>query len=173
MVVRTLDRLVFGFTLLVSLQLPQFATHYQQYLAGAVSELSNQVSEYQAIAHEYGFTDVNTMIIRHKQNSEPSVRADAELKELTLTRYEEYHAGLEAFQHHDVLAQLSFALTPSHRNLMTSTFEQFVPGVPLTLGSFAWGVVAALLLNTLLLSPIYLVKQMLRSKKNAKYIRSR
>jgi ferritin-like metal-binding protein YciE len=88
LILSLLDKVIFGATLILSLQIPQLADHYQQYLAGLYKATKWQVDGYESTARMHEFPDVRSMINRHLKNSDSSVRTDAEQKLATLDVYE-------------------------------------------------------------------------------------
>jgi hypothetical protein len=62
LIARLIDKLVFGFILVIALQLPQLADHYQQFLSGLYESTRWQVEGYEATAKEYHYADVDAMI---------------------------------------------------------------------------------------------------------------
>ncbi|MCL1090583.1 DUF2937 family protein [Shewanella profunda] len=149
MIGRLIDKLVFGFILVLALQLPQLADHYQQFLSGFYESTRWQVEGYEATAKEYQYADANEMIARHQQNEEPSVRADAEQKLMTLAVYEELKQGVTIFDSGNLFEKTAYMFTPSRFDYLEKTLSNFKPGIPLTASGIGFGVVVAVVIHYL------------------------
>lgn len=163
MIGRLLDKLMFGVTLLLALQVPQLADHYQQYLAGMYESTKWQVEGYAATAKQFGYADIRSMIKQHQQNSEPSVRADAGQKLVTLDLFDELHQGVALFEEGNLLNKTLYMFTPSRYHYLEKTLDNFTPGIPLTLEGALFGVIIGLLLNIMMTQPcIFLARRFRR-----------
>ncbi|MEJ6519480.1 DUF2937 family protein [Shewanella bicestrii] len=147
MITRLFDKLIFGFILVMALQLPQLADHYQQFLAGLYTSTQWQVEGYEATAKEYHYGDVETMIARHLQNEEPSVRADAEQKRLTLALYQALQQGMQTFAQGNLFEKTAYMFNPARFEYLQQTIVNFKPGIPLTTSGIAFGVLVALVVH--------------------------
>lgn len=149
MLTRLFDKLIFGFILVMALQLPQLADHYQQFLAGLYTSTQWQVEGYEATAKEYYYGDVETMIARHLQNEEPSVRADAEQKRQTLALYQALQQGMQTFAQGNLFEKTAYMFNPVRFEYLQQTIVNFKPGIPLTTSGIAFGVLVALVVHYL------------------------
>ncbi len=157
-----LDKLLFGVTLLLALQVPQLADHYQQFLSGWLASTQWQVEGYAATAKKYGYPNTRLMIEQHRRNSEASVRADAEQKWQTLEIYKELQQATTLFREGNLLSKSIYMFTPSHFGYLEKTLENFKPGIPLTLEGISFGVIAGLLLNLFISLPLIFVTKKVR-----------
>lgn len=164
MIGRLFDKLTFGVTLLLALQVPQLADHYQQFLAGMYASTQWQVEGYKATAKAFGYPDVRSMIQQHQQNSEPSVRADARQKLATLDQYAELQQGIAVFANGNLLNKTLYMFTPSRYSYLEKTLDNFKPGLPLTSEGIVFGVVVGLLLNLMLTQPCVFLARRLRRR---------
>ncbi|WP_428033678.1 DUF2937 family protein [Amphritea sp.] len=164
MIGRLLDKLIFGVTLLLALQIPQLADHYQQYLAGMYESTEWQVESYEATAKRFGYADIRSMIKQHQQNSEPSVRADAQQKLATLELYDELQQGIAVFANGDLLSKSLYMFNPARYHLLEKTLDNFKPGIPLTTEGMLFGVITGLLLNLMLTQPCVFLARRLRRR---------
>jgi len=146
---RLIDKLVFGLILVIALQLPQLADHYQQFLAGLYASTQWQVEGYEATAKEYHYADAEAMIARHQQNEEPSVRADAEQKVQTIALYKELTQGLAIFNTGNLFEKTAYMFNPVRFDYLEKTVSNFKPGIPLTTSGIGFGVVVALVVHYL------------------------
>ncbi|PIW59327.1 DUF2937 family protein [Shewanella sp. CG12_big_fil_rev_8_21_14_0_65_47_15] len=144
MIGRLIDKLMFGLILVIALQLPQLADHYQQFLAGLYESTRWQVEGYEATAKEYHYADVEAMIARHQQNEEPSVRADAEQKLQTLALYKELTQGVAIFNTGNLFEKTAYMFNPVRFDYLKKTISNFKSGIPLTASGIGFGVVVAL-----------------------------
>lgn len=149
MIARLIDKLVFGFILVIALQLPQLADHYQQFLSGLYESTRWQVEGYEATAKEYHYADVDAMIARHQQNEEPSVRADAEQKLQTLALYKALTQGVAIFNTGNLFEKTAYMFNPVRFDYLEKTISNFKPGIPLTSSGIGFGVLVALVVHYL------------------------
>ena len=149
MITRLFDKLIFGFILVMALQLPQLADHYQQFLAGLYTSTQWQVEGYKATAKAYHFSDVETMIARHLQNEEPSVRADAEQKRQTLALLQTLQQGMKTFEQGNLFEKTAYMFNPARFEYLEQTIVNFKPGIPLTASGIGFGVLVALIVHYL------------------------
>lgn len=149
MIARLIDKLVFGLLLVIALQLPQLADHYQQFLAGLYASTQWQVDGYEATAKEYHFADAKAMIAHHQQNEEPSVRADAEQKLQTLVLYKELTQGIAIFNTGNLFEKTAYIFNPVRFDYLEKTISNFKPGIPLTASGIGFGVLVALVVHYL------------------------
>ncbi|MGI2013579.1 DUF2937 family protein [Shewanella oncorhynchi] len=149
MIARLIDKLVFGFILVIALQLPQLADHYQQFLSGLYESTRWQVEGYEATAKEYHYADVDAMIARHQQNEEPSVRADAEQKVQTLALYKALTQGVAIFNSGNLFEKTAYMFNPVRIDYLEKTISNFKPGIPLTSSGIGFGVLVALVVHYL------------------------
>ncbi len=149
MITRLFDKLIFGFILVMALQLPQLADHYQQFLAGLYTSTQWQVEGYKATAKAYHFSDVETMIARHLQNEEPSVRADAEQKRHTLALLQTLQQGMLTFEQGNLFEKTAYMFNPARFEYLEQTIVNFKPGIPLTASGIGFGVLVALIVHYL------------------------
>lgn len=165
MIGRFLDKLIFGATLLLALQIPQLADHYQQFLAGLYASTEWQVNGYEQTARQFNYADAKAMIAHHLQNELPSVRADAEQKLVTIERFEQLQAGIKIFESGSLVEKSFYMFHPDRYNDLEKTLHNFKLGIPLTIDGFVFGIIVGLLLNILIDSPFILISRRLRHKK--------
>jgi hypothetical protein len=165
LIFRTLDKLFFGITLVIALQVPQLADHYQQFLAGMHESSQWQVNGYQEIADRYNYASVNAMIEHHMQNDVASVRDDAIQKQQTIATHQVLSDGLTTFQNGNLFQKLLFMLSPSGWQYVDNTLENFSFGLPITTEGILFGVVFGLFLNMLISTPASMIAKRRRSKK--------
>lgn len=165
MIFKTLDKLFFGITLVLALQVPQLADHYQQFLAGMYESSQWQIKGYQATAKKYNYASVDAMIAHHLQNEVPSVRDDAIQKQKTIIQYNELSEGLSVFQNGNIIEKLIFMLSPSGWQYIDNTLENFKFGLPITTEGILFGVLFGLFLNLLVSTPTSMIAKKQRERK--------
>ncbi|WP_299196183.1 DUF2937 family protein [uncultured Amphritea sp.] len=168
MIGRLLDKLVFGVALLLALQIPQLADHYQQYLSGWYESTRWQVEGYEATARQFGYPNIRAMIEQHQRNSEPSVRADAQQKLATLDLYNELQQGMAVFANGNLLTKSVYMFNPARYHYLEDTLDNFKPGIPLTVEGLAFGVIMGLLLNIIITQPCAFIARRFRRHRTAK-----
>nr|WP_086940758.1 DUF2937 family protein [Thaumasiovibrio occultus] len=165
MIARLIDKLIFGAALLVALQIPQLADHYQQFLSGLYESTQWQVDGYAETAREHDYATVDDMIVDHLRNESPSVKADAMQKLETLALYNKLGEGMEIFQSRNLFKQTAYMFHPSRIDYLETTLENFTVGIPLTAEGLAFGAGLGLVLNFLLMIPVALWQRQRRLKK--------
>lgn len=165
MVARTLDKLLFGFALLLALQAPVFVAQYHQYLEGYFDKSSQMVEQWRALASRNNYESIEAMISHHAQNEVASVRDDAQLKQQTLDEHKEIEQALSTFRTGNLVQKIAFIVTPKHSDLLIKVAKNYQPGVPLTLDGLVFAFVAGLLLNLICVSPVYGTLWLIRKKK--------
>ncbi|GHB78827.1 hypothetical protein GCM10008107_30450 [Psychrosphaera saromensis] len=150
------DKIIFGTALIIALQVPQLADHYQQFLSGLYESTKWQVDGYEATAKEHEYPDLRAMIAHHLENDDASVRTDAAQKLYTLELYDQLTNGVIIFNEGNLLDKAIYMFNPSRYGNLEKTVSNFKLGIPLTLNGIAFGVIVALLLNYLITLPFIL-----------------
>lgn len=169
MFTQLLDKLIFGLALLVCLQVPLLADHYQQFIAGQLDSIQWQVDGYEANAKQHGYADARAMIAHHQQNEVASVRTDALQKLETLEEFDRLTNGLLVFQEGNLLEKAYFMFQPDRYDVLKKTLYNFKPGVPLGTEGVVFGLVAALILNLMIVLPFWLFLRLFFKKKRSRY----
>ncbi len=153
MIVNMFDKLIFACAFIIALQLPQLSDHYQQHLAGLYHATKWQVDGYADTAKQYKFSSTQAMINRHLENTEPSVRADAEQKQQTLMLFADLNQGMKLFEQGNLVQKLLYIFSPDRFERLQNTLNNFKLGIPLTASAVLFALVLAILLNQLLMLP--------------------
>jgi len=166
MLLRLVDKFVFGIALLLSLQVPQLADHYHQFLFGQYEATRRQVDGYAETANQHGFDSIDLMIDRHLNNNEPSVRTDALQKLVTLESFHDLREGVIIFERGNLVQKSIYMFNPDRHHRLRQTLENFKIGIPLTLEGIGFGFVLALLLNFILIQPLaYLFQRLFKQSR--------
>ncbi len=166
---RLLDKLIFGLALLLCLQVPLLADHYQQFLAGQLDATQWQVEGYEKNAKNHGYADVREMIAHHEQNAVESVRADAQQKRETLDMLDSLKYGLSVFAKGNILEKAYYMFHPDRHAILEKTLQNFKPGVPLGTEGLVFGLVTALILNFIIVLPFWALGRLLFKKPRDRY----
>jgi hypothetical protein len=150
------DKIIFGIALIIALQVPQLADHYQQFLSGLYESTKWQVDGYEATAKQHEYPDLRVMIEHHLQNNDASVRTDAAQKLYTLELYDELTNGVIVFQEGNLLDKAVYMFNPARYGNLEITLSNFKLGIPLTLNGIAFGVIVGLLINYIITLPFIL-----------------
>lgn len=159
MLIRLLDKFIFAALLLIALQVPQLADHYQQHLAGQYEATKWQVEGYQNTARNFGYPNLEAMLAHHEQNSVASVRADAQQKRATLEMHQTLQQGLALFEEGTLIEKAIYMANPQQFTQLEQTLTHFKPGLPLSYEGVGFGVITAILLNALLSLPFLLLRR--------------
>ena len=81
------DKFLFAVLLIAAMQIPILADHYRQYLSGYYDATQRTIEEYQALANQFGYSNVAQMIAALEQNDVALVREDARNKARTLETF--------------------------------------------------------------------------------------
>jgi len=154
LILRIVDKFIFALTLILTLQIPQLADHYQQYLSGLYQATQSQVEGYESTAIEFKFADLQSMIDRHLHNTEPSVRADAMQKMQTLAFFAELQEGVDIFDNGHLFDKLLYMLKPTRYETLKGTMANFKMGIPFTISGLGFGIVFGLILNLFMMWPL-------------------
>lgn len=161
MLLNIIDKIIFGGVLLLALQVPILADHYGQFVSGELDATQKQVEGYATTAAAKAFSDVKSMIDKHLQNAEPSVRMDAEQKLQTLREFEELKTTALIFAHGNILQKAYVMFKPTGWRFMFQVLPKFKPGIPLSMEYIAYAALLALCVSTLL---IFILKLCFRRK---------
>ena len=159
MILRFIDKLVFGLLLILALQIPQLAEHYHQFISGQLDSVSWQVKGYELTANKYEYASVEDMITHHLQNSVASVRDDAKQKLATLEQYHELMAANKLFTDSNLVSKAIFMFNPTRYQTLEKALKNYTLGIPITFDGISFAVIVALSLNCLLFLPLYWVKK--------------
>lgn len=149
MLFNIIDKLIFGLMLLLALQVPILADHYGQFVSGELEATQKQVEGYAATAAANEFPDVKSMIDKHLQNTEPSVRMDAEQKQQTLQEFETLKTTVDIFTHGNILQKATVMFKPTGWRVMFQVMPNFKPGIPLSIEYIAYAALLALCASAL------------------------
>lgn len=155
MILRLIDKLVFGLLLILALQVPQLSQHYHQFISGQLDALSWQVKGYELTANKYEYKSVEDMIAHHLHNNVASVRDDAKQKLDTLAQYHELTTANQIFTHSNLLSKAIYMFNPSRYMTLKKAMQNYKLGIPITFDAISFAVMVALLFNFLLFLPIY------------------
>ena len=153
MIVRIFDKLIFGLTFILALQGPLLVDHYQQYLSGLYQATKFQVDGYERTAKQHQFEDLLSMIDRHLQNTEASVRTDARQKVATLALFADLKVGVDIFAEGNLFEKILFMLNPARYATLKGSIGNFKMGIPFTSSGLVFGLIFGLILNLLITWP--------------------
>jgi hypothetical protein len=167
MILRFLDKLLFGAALIVALQIPQLADHYHQYLSGLHSSTQWQIQGYETTASTYRYASAKAMIEHHLQNEVPSVRMDAQQKLDTLAQFAVIESGITVFNSGNLLEKTLYMFNPENYQFLSETLTNFKLGIPLTIEDIIFGITIGLLINLLISLPFILFIKSRKVTKNS------
>ncbi len=167
MVLRFFDKLIFGCALLIALQMPNFITHYQQFLSGYFEKTKSLVEDWTYISAQNDYKSLEAMIDHHLKNDVPSVREEAKLKQDTLDEYHDLVTAMALFKDGNIFEKTLYILNPSREKVLLKTLDNYKPGIPISVTELVFGFVIGIFLNLVVVSPVYLAKYLYRRRKNA------
>ncbi|MCG6201909.1 DUF2937 family protein [Psychromonas antarctica] len=147
--------LVFALALLMGLQLPNFLHQYETRLDAHYIEAKDQLSQYQALADVYFSGDLHALISKHKSSEQRLFKAEAQIIEKLLARFNQLKAQKNALQG-SLISRLYFLLGELHSPLLKETQENYNAEIALNQDSIIVGLASALL-STLLMELLFLL----------------
>jgi hypothetical protein len=165
MILRFLDKLLFGIALIAALQIPQLADHFQQYLSGLHTSTQWQVNGYETTATNYSYKNAKAMIEHHLQNDVPSVRMDAQQKLATMQQLEKLQSGITIFNTGNLLEKTMYMFNPRNYSYLSETLANFKMGIPLSVEGFTFGLLVGIFINLLIGLPFVLLSKTRKANK--------
>lgn len=162
--VRVLDKLVFAFLLLATLQIPILADHYRQYLTGYTDATKQQVAGYQRLADSFGFSSVDKLINNLKRNPDPVIQADAQQKAQTVATLKKLEAGLATLTSGNYFSQAWYMFQPERFTMLDRVLDNFRPSLPLTPLSIGASIVSAIVLYMIFITPFITARMLYRRR---------
>lgn len=167
MIARVIDKLVFTALLLFAMQVPILADHYRQYLAGYLDATHEQVEQYSELAARHGYVSVEAMISNLQQNPDAIVRDDANNKAETVKKLLTLQSGLRTLSQGNYYQQAVYMFSPARLPVLQRVLDNFSPSIPLSPAAIGFSVVNAIILNLLLVSPVWLVRKRRQRRQSA------
>ncbi len=140
------DRCFFTFSFIIGVQLPEFIQQYLQRLSGHLNEAQLQLQQFQEIAQQHFQGSLATMIIRYKENSEPSIRNTADVIEQLTARINNYQHHVEQINQSNYLNKLVEFATNMNPSIAQATAKDYVLAIPIEVNALTTGAVLAILL---------------------------
>lgn len=171
-IINIFDKIVFGALLLLFFQVPILADHYLQYVSGYFDATERQVEGFKANAAQHNYPDVYAMIQDLSVNTNSVVRTDAQQKLQTMQEYEELKSSIATLKGGNIYERAWFMFNPSRWERLTKVYENFKPGIPLSLQDIGFSLLTALILSLCLMSPFrWLATRSDRRRKSAHVLR--
>src|SRR5690606_19743805 len=127
-----LDRLLFVAGFLLFLQIPQFIDHYTQRYAGYRQALADSVQQYQSSADVHYGGDLGLMIHEFETAAAPAMRDMGTKMDRERARLDEMTAGLTVLRTGSLPEKLALLAQDFDTPLLQATFDDYRPGLPLT-----------------------------------------
>ncbi len=118
-------------------QFPEYAQQYTQRLGGAVDELRNAITEFDAEAASNGFTRDQAIVDLESSNSVIAV-SRAENFERVLVRYEQLERSLQRIQSATPLERFNLMPQFFDSEIGRRALDDFKPAVPVTSEGFLY-----------------------------------
>jgi L-rhamnose mutarotase len=166
-IVNIFDKIIFGALLILFFQVPILADHYLQYVSGYFAATEKQVEGFRANAVQHNYPDVYAMIQDLSVNTNSVVRTDAEQKLQTMHEYENLKKTIAALKNGNIYQRAVFMFNPARWDTLKKVYENFKPGIPLSLNDIGFGILTALILSILIVWPFRVV--LLRPKRSANF----
>ena len=151
---RLIDKILFAALLILMLQIPIIADHYQQYLNGFLDATQSEIDHYQQLADKYGYTDVASMIGALKENNDPLVRDDAQHKQAVLIAHQNAQQAMIALRESNYFEQLWYFVQPGQFERLGRVINLYQPSLPLQPQAIGSALISALTLYLLMWMPI-------------------
>ena len=171
-IINIFDKIVFGVLLLLFFQVPILAGHYLQYVSGYFGATEGQVEGFKANAAQHNYPDVYAMIEDLLANTNSVVRTDAQQKMQTMKEYEELKLSIATLKEGNIYQRGWFMFSPSRWETLNKVYENFKPGIPLSLQDLGFSLLTALILSICLVWPFrWLATRSNGPRKNARALR--
>lgn len=155
MITGIIDKIVFGAVLIALFQLPLFADHYRQYLAGFEAGLRQEVNTLNMLAQSTGYPSTQALINTHRQSTIPSVRMDADNKHTLLLSHQQALEAIRLFNEGSLLDKTRYMLAPERMSTFKEVSKNFKPGIPLDINYLLLSALFALIFNLTVSSPYH------------------
>lgn len=149
------DKLVFATVLIALFQLPLFADHYRQYLAGFEAALRQEVEALHKLANQAGYLSTQALIDTHRASSITSVRLDADNKQALIIKHQDAVQAITLFNSGSLLDKARYMFAPERIDTLQSVSKNFQPGIPLNPEYLLLSALLALAFNLLASSPYH------------------
>ena len=166
------DKFLFAVLLIAAMQIPILADHYRQYLSGYYDATQRTIEEYQALANQFGYSNVAQMIAALKQNDVALVREDARNKARTLETFNDLQYGLNVLNQGNYFKQAWYMFDPKRFTTLKRVGENFAPSLPLAPSAVLYSLLLALFINVFIWSPLWCVRGVRRIRQRRREARS-
>jgi hypothetical protein len=169
-IINIVDKIVFGALLIVFFQVPILADHYLQYVSGYFDATEQQVEGFKANAAQHNYPDVYAMIQDLSVNPSSVVRTDAEQKLQTMQEYEELKIAITTLKDGNIYERAWFMFNPSRWERLTNVYENFKPGIPLSLQDICFSLFTALILSLCIIWPFRVLASRSEMRKKNRHV---
>lgn len=118
-------------------QAPEFAQQYRQRIGGALDELRAVITRFDNEATGSGL-DRNKALGLYAASPEAFLRSQGDAMRYTFSRYQALEQQSRDLQEASLLAKPLVILQHPDPDLVTNTWHDFSPGIPMTLAGLAW-----------------------------------
>ena len=151
---------LFGFGLLVGVQVPGFITDYSQRLDAHRSEALQSLEGFRVTAKKFFKGDLDALVAHYRVSDDPVMRSDAQSVATLVQRERLLETEWWAMQG-PWYKQVVHLLTAANQELLLETYNGYRYQVLLAPEAIAWGIACAMLLAWLLESLALLVGMLL------------
>lgn len=150
-IINIFDKIIFGALLILFFQVPILSDHYLQYVSGYYDATSKQVEGFKENAAKHEYSDVYAMINDLLVNENSVVRTDAEQKMQTMHEYEELTLTIATLKSGNIYQRAWFIFNPTRFDTLKKVYENFKPGIPLSINDIGFSILTALVLSILVM----------------------
>ncbi|MDN3651395.1 DUF2937 family protein [Thalassotalea ponticola] len=147
---RLADKLIFACSAVAAMQLPALMQQYTQRLAGHLAEANYQLEQYQSIADNHYQSNLSSLVVAYRDNSDAAIRQTGELVYQLIDRVSVLTDKVNALTEKDYLTRLYYFVSDIEPDVLRATIQDFEPSLPLTVQALSTGVAAAIIVTSVL-----------------------
>lgn len=161
---RMIDKVLFGILLLLTLQIPTFSGHYHQFLSGIYTKVNEDVQILIDRAKRYGFADARAMIDYYQTNPDPIIREEMQDNGKKLDEHADLLLAMDIFENGNLFNKVIYIAHPERQEMFLNTLDNFKPGIPLSINDIVFAFVLGIVLNLMITLPLFLLGRLFRKK---------
>ena len=142
---RLVDKLVFTFGCIITMQLPAFIAHYRQRLGGHLDEARSLLASYERLAERNFGGDMQRLLQEYEQNQSPAIQETGRIIQENLDRIKLLEENIADISNQSMWLDIIYFLFGFDSQVAKGTLEGFAPTVPLQLDAWILGLMGGLL----------------------------
>ena len=153
------SKILFSILFIGFLQVPILADHYRQYLSGYLDATNNEILHYQSLAHEYGYTSVEQMLVALSSNNDPLIQKDTAHKQEVIANHDQAKKALIQLEQSHYFEQIGLFVQPQQYPRLVKVLNQYQPSLPMHLPSIGAALATTISFYLFLILPFKLLER--------------